>query len=162
LTYTLSKSENYFPQLFKGQYFPAPDDSRNQLKWLYHYHTKKYDFSFTYSGATGRPYLDLSELKNNVNRENLELTKFIKNLKDYHRVDLGVGYTLYPLGVKTRIGLSVFNVLNRVNASYQQFLFQLPGNPLPTGNPVNTILGSEVSQLERTWNLSVQFSFQDL
>jgi hypothetical protein len=162
LTYTLSKSENSFRNIFKGQYFPTPEDSRHQLKWVYTYTFGKIDASVTYSGATGRPYLDLSGLKNDFEREELDISRYLKNLKNYHRLDAGVGYTIYIGGVKTRCGLSVFNLMNRINTLNRQFLFQIPGVPGQPGNPVNTILGSEASQLERTWNFSLQFSLKDI
>ena len=43
--------------------------------------------------------------------------------------------------------------MNRVNVKYRQFVYQLP--PLQNQqNPVNTILGSDVAQLERTFNVN--------
>jgi hypothetical protein len=161
LTYTLSKSENSFKRIFNGQYFPSPEDSRHQLKWVYAYTLDNIDLSMTYSGATGRPYLDLSGLKDGFEREEIDLSDYIRNLKNYHRIDAGAGYTFHVKGVKSRVGISVFNLFNRVNTLNRQFLFQIPGMPGQPGNTSNTILGSEVAQLERTWNLSLQFSFQN-
>ncbi len=161
LTYTLSKSENSFKRIFDGQYFPSPEDSRHQLKWVHTYTLDNMDVSMTYSGATGRPYLDLSGLKDGFEREEINLNDYIRNLKHYHRIDAGAGYTFHIKGIKSRVGISVFNLLNRVNTLNRQFLFQIPGVPGQPGNTSNTILGSEVSQLERTWNLSLQFFLQN-
>lgn len=153
LTYTLSKSENRFTQLFKNQVFPASEDSRHQLKWVNTYSIGKFDISGTYIGATGRPYLDLSSIRTPLERENLVVENYVKNLPAYHRIDLGTYYRFKLSGYETKLGISVFNLTNRVNVKYRQFVYQIA--PL-TGqqNPVNTILGSDVVQLERTFNVS--------
>lgn len=161
LTYTLSKTENRFSRIFKNQYFPSSEDSRHQLKWVNTLTLKKIDFSASYIGATGRPYVDLSSVNTPADRNNIIISDYIKNLPAYHRLDLGVHYRFKLFETESRLGVSIFNVTNRTNIKYRQFVFQLPPSSGSTGqNPINTILGSDVSQLDRTINLSFNLSIK--
>ncbi|MBC7885878.1 MAG: TonB-dependent receptor, partial [Saprospiraceae bacterium] len=154
LNYTLSKSENRFREIFRNQYFPSAEDSRHQLKWINSYKYSRFEFSINYIASSGRPYLDLSALNNLVDRNNLIIGNYIKNLNDYHRIDAGVTYNLEIFHQKAKLGFSVFNLTNHTNVKYRQFVYQVPP-PAGSGlDPVNTILGSDVSQLDRTFNVS--------
>ncbi|MBL0025160.1 MAG: TonB-dependent receptor plug domain-containing protein [Saprospiraceae bacterium] len=159
-TYTLSKSENKFTELFINQYFPGSDDSRHQVKWVNTFSAGKFDFSVNYIGATGRPYLDLSSIKTPQERINLDINKYLKNLPAYHRIDVGAYYKLNFGSLKSRLGLSVFNLANRINVKYKQFVYQLPSGQNNQQGQINTILGSDVAQLERTINLSFNVTFR--
>lgn len=159
LAYTLSKTENKFKNLFKNQYFPASEDSRHQLKWVNTLSISKFDFSVNYIGATGRPYLDLSSIRTPQERINLDVDKYIKNLPSYHRIDIGAFFKFSLGGMESRIGASVFNLTNRVNVKYRQFVYQIPSQA-GQQNPVNTILGSDVAQLERTYNVSFHMTIK--
>ncbi len=159
LTYTLSKAENRFPEIFSNKYFPSSDDSRHQLKFFNAYSFKKVEFTLTYSGATGRPYLDLSNLDRMIDRRNLNLNKYIQKLDDYHRVDVSAAYKLNFKHWHTKIGFTVFNLFDRVNVKYRQFIYQLPPGQGSTSQQ-NTIVGTDVSQLERTYNLTFSFGWK--
>jgi hypothetical protein len=153
LTYTLSQAENRFEGIFRQQFFASPEDSRHQFKIFNTYTWQKFNFSINYSGATGRPYLDLSSLDNRVDRRNLDLDKYIKKLSNYHRVDFGIQYKIKLFAQDSKLGFSIFNVFDRANVKYLQFVHQLPAAP-GSQNPQNTVLGSEVTQLGRTYNVS--------
>nr|MBP9055376.1 TonB-dependent receptor [Saprospiraceae bacterium] len=159
LTYTLSKAENRFPEIFSNQYFPSSDDSRHQLKFFNAYSFKKVEFTLTYSGATGRPYLDLSNLDRMIDRRNLNLNKYIQKLSDYHRIDLSASYKMNFKHWYTQIGFTVFNLFDRVNVKYRQFIYQLPPGQ-GSNSQQNTIVGSDISQLERTYNLTFSFGWR--
>jgi ferric enterobactin receptor len=159
LNYTLSKSENRFKEIFNNQFFPSSEDSRHQLKWLNSYSYRDFNFSLHYISASGRPYLDLSALGNNMDRNNLDISKSIRNLPAYHRVDVGVTYQFNLFYNVSKIGFTVFNLFDRTNVKYKQFVFQLPPTQGSNNNLVNTILGSDVSQLDRTYNISLQINF---
>jgi ferric enterobactin receptor len=150
LTYTLSKADNRFKSIFGNQFFPSSEDSRHQIKWLNSYTWHKFVFSINYVAATGRPYLDLTGLDSRIERSKLKIDQYIKTLSHYHRVDIGINYPFRFFAQGCKIGVSVFNLMNRENVKYLQFIHQLPS---ASGNQ-NTILGSEVTQLERTFNLS--------
>lgn len=157
--YTLSKSENRYTNVFKNQYFPSQEDSRHQVKWVNTYSAGRFDFSANYIGATGRPYLDLSSIQILADRSDINLFNYLRNLPAYHRLDIGTFFKFRLGGMDSRAGVSVYNVFDRVNVKYRQFVFQLPNTPNNQG-PGKTILGSDVAQLGRTVNLSLNFTIK--
>lgn len=160
VTYTISKSENRFRAIFKNQFYPTPEDSRHQFKWINTLSIGKFDVSINYFGATGRPYLDLSDISNVQERENLNILNYIKNLSDYHRLDVGVSFKLQLFRQESQIGFSVFNLTNHTNVKYRQFVYEVSGVGL-NQPPRNSVLGSDVTQLDRTFNLSFSITFTD-
>lgn len=156
VSYSLSETENRFREIFRNQYFPSSEDSRHQLKWVNSVKAGKWDFSVNYITATGRPYLDLSGLNNTVDRSRIIITDYIRNLSPYHRLDAGIAYHLKISSMTCRLGIQVFNLTNHTNVRYRQFVFRLPG---PNNTANNTILGSDVVQLERTFNFGITLHF---
>jgi ferric enterobactin receptor len=155
ISYSLSKAENKFTEIFRNQYFPSSEDSRHQLKLVNTLRLGKWDFSANYITASGRPYIDLSSLTNTVDRSRIVITDYIKNLDAYHRLDAGLAFNFKWAGIKSKAGISIFNLTNHRNARYRQFVYRLPGiNNVPN----NTVLGSEVIQLERTFNFNFTIS----
>jgi hypothetical protein len=158
VTYTLSKTENRFKEIFGNQFFPSSDDTRHQLKWVNTVTLSHFEFSLNYVAASGRPYLDLSSLPDSADRTTLNINNYIKNLSAYHRIDIGTSYKFKLYQQQAKLTISVFNLLDRINVKYRQFVYQLPPPPNAGPNPVNTILGSDISQLNRTLNISFNVS----
>ncbi len=154
LTYTLSKTENRFPEIFQNQFFPASEDSRHQIKFAHMYAIKRWEISTQYVGATGRPYFDLTGLNTGVLRENLDVNQYISILPAYHRWDIGAAYKTVVRKQAIKIGFSIFNVFDRNNVKFRQFVFQLPPAP-GSNNAKQTVLGNDVEQLGRTLNISI-------
>ena len=159
INYTLSKAENRFKEIFQNQYFPSIEDSRHQFKWINIYRYKAMELSLNYVGATGRPYLDLSVIKTPLDRNELDISTYIKKIDNYHRLDFGFAYNFSWRKNDVKLGVSVFNITNHTNVKYRQFVFSLPSDNQPN-NPINTVLGSDVSQLDRTFNVSVGFTIK--
>ena len=163
VAYTLSKTTHSFEKINKGDPFPARDDRRHQFKWVNQLKYKQFDFSATYVFASGRPYTDLSNFTDAPqDRQDLEPTARLSYLASYQRVDIGATYN-FKLG-KTNglIGLSVFNLLNRKNVKYRQYVLSVR-DPENTGSgqsrPRNTVLGTELQMLDFTPNLSFSLRF---
>lgn len=154
LSYTLSKTDNRFSDIFQNQWFPAAEDSRHQFKISQAYTIQKWEFNAQYVGATGRPYLDLSGLNSRELRGNLTIVNYISSLPAYHRWDLGVAFKTKMRKQDVKLGFSVFNVLDRDNLKFRQFVYQLPPAP-GTLVPKQTVLGNDVEQLGRTFNVNV-------
>jgi ferric enterobactin receptor len=161
IAYTLSKSTNRFPDIRSGEPFPAGDDRRHQLKVVNQYRWGDWQFSANYVFANGRPYSDLAtwlRLRNDADRRDISFDERILRLDDYHRVDLAVNY-LVPLGkLQGNLGLSVFNLLNRDNVKYRQYIYAFPEGAI-NQQPRATVTGSEVELLNRTFNLSFRLDF---
>lgn len=160
LAYTLSKTTQSFPAVFRGADFAAPTDRRHQLKLIGQYHPGRWDFSATYIFASGHPYTDLSGfLSNTLSREDVNPQDRISYLEDYHRIDLAGSYHL-PLGrAEGEIGISLYNLLDRINVKYRQYIYSLPTNT-GTNLPIqNTVLGSELQMLGFTPNVRLRVTF---
>lgn len=158
ITYTLSKSTNQFPQINNNQPYPAPDDRRHQLKIVNLYDWKRWNFSGTYVFTSGRPYLDIS-LLDTRDRRTLPFGEFLATLEDYHRVDIGATYQFPIRQTKASIGVSVYNLFNRDNIKYRQFIYTVLETNDNMRLPRSQALGNDVELLDRTLNLSFKWTF---
>ena len=160
LAYTLSKSTQWFPIINNGEAFPSPEDRRHQLKWINQYRLKKWTFSITYVFSSGQPFTDLSVLVFQPEyRRFFSPSQRIRYLDNYHRVDLGINYTFPVFGAKGELGFSVFNVLDRQNVKYRQYIYAI--RPNPNGNANIRLIGTELQMLGITPNLSFKVAFGD-
>jgi ferric enterobactin receptor len=157
VAYTLSKTDHQFRAINQNQPYPSQDDRRHQLKWANVYQLENWDFSATYIFTSGRPYVDITRFEIAVDRRDVTIDEFINYLKDYHRVDIGVNYSFPLLRKKGTFHASVFNLLNRENIAYRQFIFSLPNNG--PNQPQNIALGNDLQLLERTINLGFSLTF---
>ncbi len=164
VAYTLSKSTQSFPQIFRNEPFPSPNDRRHQLKLNGQYTMGKFDFGASYIFASGRPYTDLSALNNQENdRTVLDPDSRLEYLEDYHRMDLYGNYSFSIKNTEAKIGLSLYNILDRENVKYRQFIYSFltpPDGSSPSNKlPVNTVAGTELEMLGFTPNISFQIKF---
>ncbi len=152
LQYSWSVSEQRYDQILNGQYFPSAQDSRHQLKSINGYRINNWDFNITYILATGRPYTDISLLDFPLSIEDAEFANFVRRLPDYQRIDASTAYSFFYKNIRCKTGVSVFNLLNRDNVRFRQFLFELPENTGSKG-----VLGTDIIQLGRTFNFHITF-----
>jgi len=127
IAYTLSQSLNSFPQVNGGAAFPADQDQTHEIKLVNSYSYKKWGFAATWVYATGKPYTQpvgvyTLELLNGAS------TSFIHvgdqnsfRLPDYHRLDMSATYNCMVNGIKTNVGISLFNVYDRKNVWYKTY-----------------------------------------
>jgi len=156
VAYTLSKSTEQFIGIKGNQAFPTQDDRRHQFKWINSYRKGSFTFSANYVFSSGKPYLSLPELKAGADRNTFTKTAF-KMLPSYQRIDLGIDYSFSIFHKKALIGLSCFNLANRNNVKYLQYIFAVP-NSTNAGAAANTIIGTETSMLGRTPILRFQIA----
>ena len=160
LSYTLSKSTVQFDRILRRTAFPTQDDRRHQLNLVGQYFIGDFTIGATAVYASGRPYTDLDKILSELNRDELRPQDRLSRLPAYIRGDLGVSYQVKLPSSTLDIGLSAFNVLNRKNVNYIQYLFSVPSNSndSPDRNE-NILLGTESNLLGRTLNLSLSYSF---
>ncbi len=161
IAYTLSKTTNSFKEIKRGTPYPSRDDRRHQLKWVNQYRYKKIDFSATYIYSSGKPYTDLSQFTESL-ADRRETDLLNSYLESYQRVDIGLNYRFTWGRMEGKIGLSVFNLWNRKNVKYRQFVLSVRDLE-NTGNgqsrPLNTVLGTELQMLDRTPNINMSLKF---
>lgn len=136
LSYTLGEARNRF-DVYTGSYYPANQDVTHEFKAVLMYKLKRWDFSATWIFATGRPYTAPSgaytiTLLDGTTQDFFTVTaKNGVRLPDYNRADISVNYKLL-LGNKGErkrrdigyIGFSIFNLYNRQNVWYKEFVIE--------------------------------------
>lgn len=159
LSYTLSQTTHSFPQIDSGNPFPSQDDRRHQIKLVNQYRYKKFDFAATYIFSSGRSYTDLSKIEGQKDRDKLSAAERLSHLKDYARLDISAGYNFKIGDSKARFGTSVFNVLDRRNVKYKQYVRSVPNEKEDGKRLVNQITGIEWLMLGITPNVSFSIDF---
>ena len=81
-------------------------------------------------------------------------------LDDYQRFDIGASVH-FKLGQNTNLSIegSIFNIFNRKNVKYRQFIFQLPYQLKSAPTSKELVVGTELQMLGITPNLNLKFSF---
>lgn len=161
VSYTLSKSTVKFDRILSRTSFPTQDDRRHQLNLVGQYFIGDFTIGATAVYASGRPYTDLNKILDEINsRDQLRPEERLSRLPAYIRGDLGISYSLKLPSSRLDIGLSAFNVLDRQNVNYIQYLFAVNSNSLdnPDRNE-DILLGAESNLLGRTFNLSLSYNF---
>ncbi len=155
LAYTLSKTEQRYEKIYNGDHFATDDDRRHQLKWINSYKFGDFLFGMDCIFASGRPYTDANKLGANGDIRNASPENGISTLPSYKRLDLSVAYNFNLLNQKSKLSFSIFNVLNTQNVKYiQNVNSEIQRNQVP----ISTVIGSEASLLNRTFNLSFTMS----
>jgi ferric enterobactin receptor len=136
ISYTLGEAKNHFDE-YSDSYYSANQDVTHEFKIVGLYKFRRWDFSATWIYATGRPYTAPSgaysiTLLDGTSKDFFTMTS--KNgvrLPDYHRLDLSATYKLLMgrRGDRKRrelgnISVSLFNVYNRKNVWYKQFIIE--------------------------------------
>ncbi len=154
IAYTLSKSTQSFRRILQGREFPSSLDRRHQLKWVNDYRIGNFSLSGNAVYSSGRPYTDIAILDPNLNRDELRPEDRIARLPDYARLDLGGRYHFELGPAKATVGISIYNLLNRQNVKYLQYIFSIPSTTIMNQERiVNTVIGTQSDLLPRTVNL---------
>lgn len=161
LSYTWSKTTHEFDKIYRGASFPAEDDRRHQLSWVNNYRWQDLSFSATYVLASGRPFFNLAQLRSPEDLRQINPSQLFDRLPAYHRLDLGVSYQFAWQWADCSLGLSVFNVTNRANVKYQQFVYSVPylQRDKDVQRDLNQVIGNTIGMLNRTLNFSFSVQF---
>ena len=154
ISYTYIDAENIFPLLNDGNPFPAPHIQKNEFKIFNNYEINGWNFSASFIYGSGQTFTEPSYKYNVELLDDSNLT-FIgvgpKNgslLPDYHRLDLSVHHIFNINEAKGDIGISIFNVYNRMNVWYYEYNF----DQMPYVRQKKTYLGMVP-------NISLKFTF---
>jgi len=159
LSYTLSKADNYFPDIFNNNQFPNENDRRHEMNWTNSLQLKQFVLSANYVYGSGKPYLDLEGLETLVDRESTNPESLYTQLDYYSRVDVGIAYNIPIKKSNATIGFSVLNLLDRENVKYRQQTFSIAFDGNDQNDNKNAVIGSESSLLSRTFNISLIYGW---
>jgi len=128
ISYTLSKTENTFPELNSGKAFPALQDQRHEVKTVATLNfAEDWLFSAIFVFATGKPYSSpvsqytLTLLDGSTYQYTHVGDKNAYRLPNYQRVDVSLAYQGTMANRTWKIGVSAFNLLNHKNVAYYQY-----------------------------------------
>ena len=156
LSYTLSKYEQQFKEIYHNNFFASENDRTHQLKWVNTFSTGNFTFGLNGIYVSGRPYTDIRNIGPNEDIRDLDPKKRLRRLKAYNRVDISGSYAFNIGKFKASLTASVFNLMNTKNVKYiQSVSTQVNANQ----NSQNIIVGNESELLNRTFNLGFQISF---
>jgi ferric enterobactin receptor len=128
ISYTLSKTENTFPELNGGKAFPALQDQHHEVKTVATLNfAEDWLLSAVFVFATGKPYSSpvsqytLTLLDGSTYQYTHVGDKNAYRLPNYQRVDVSLAYQGAMASRTWKIGLSAFNLLNHKNVAYYQY-----------------------------------------
>ncbi|MCU0471760.1 MAG: TonB-dependent receptor [Bacteroidales bacterium] len=138
ISYTLSKTLEYFPYFPTMEYIPAMHDQRHELKFAGLTRYKSLHLSVNYVFGSGFPDPD-------------QLPALIDYMQPYSRLDAALIYKLSKRRVHLDAGISVLNVLNRENIRYSNY------TRIPTNETTTISLYAEAVPLTPTIFLNIYF-----
>lgn len=153
VSYTLSRSEQQFKEVFQNAFFASENDRTHQLKWVNSLSTGSFTWGLNGVFVSGRPYTDISNVGQNVDLLELDPKKRLRRVRSYHRIDVSSCYVFDIGKYKASFTASVFNLLNTKNVQYIQSIITQDN----TGQ--NIIVGNESELLNRTFNIGLNVCF---
>ena len=129
ISYSYIDAENIFPLLNYGKPFPAPNTQKNEFKIFNNYEINGWNFSLNFIYGSGKAFTEPS-YNYNITLLDESVLNYIgvgpKNgslLPDYHRLDISVHHIFNIQKSKGDIGISIFNLYNKINTWYYEYNF---------------------------------------
>ena len=159
LAYTLSENTRQLKGVRGGQSFPSEDDRRHQIKSTNTYRLGRFEFTGNVVYSSGKPYLDLTRIDAQTDRMSFARGDFLQRLPSYQRFDLGISYHFNLWQKSASVGASCFNIFDRDNVKYLQYIYNIPSTGSNNTPPIRNVVGTQAGLLPRTYNLSFQLDF---
>ncbi len=138
ISYTLSKTVEYFPYFPAQEYVPALHDQRHELKLAGLMKFKSFHFSVNYVFGSGFPDPD-------------QLPDLLDYMQPYSRLDAALIYQLSKRKIHMDAGVSVLNILNTENIRYSNY------TRIPTDETTSISLYAEAVPFTPTIFLNIYF-----
>lgn len=130
--YSLSQVIHYFEDLNEDNPFPGDQDHRHQVNLVASYEIQNWEFSATWTCASGKPYSTPVGIDSFIDVEGdrifelryTEINNF--RLPAYHRLDANFAYR-FPVAriARGKVGMSLFNLYNRANIRDRNYAIEL-------------------------------------
>jgi outer membrane cobalamin receptor len=127
-SYTLAKVDYTISAFNDGGPYPADQDRRHEVKLVGNYKLGKWNFAATWVYASGSPYTAPEtqyaiDLLDGQSRSYIHVgDKNSYRLPAYHRLDVSLSRQFQTHSLLFDLGLSVFNVYNRANVWFREYL----------------------------------------
>ncbi|HMQ06843.1 MAG TPA: TonB-dependent receptor [Saprospiraceae bacterium] len=155
--YTLSKTMTSFEDVFRGEFFPSPNDRRHQLKMVNTLNLGPITLSSNVVYQSGMPFTSLEMIRENTTRNTIDIDNMIGRLPYYFRADISLQYDLKWNKSGMYCRLSLYNLTNRENIRNLQQTYFIP---FQNNNAVNDVLlGFNAPLISRMVNISSGFYF---
>lgn len=123
LSYSLGQSNNNFWYLNNNNPYPSNQDQRHEINWVNSLKIKNWELSSTFVYGSGRPYT-APVLQGDTLAYYDDTSLNTLRLPTYVRLDLSAKYS-FPIGkTKCEAGITLFNVLDRINVKSRRFTEQ--------------------------------------
>jgi hypothetical protein len=138
ISYTLSRTEEYFPYFPTDDYLPAMQDQKHEIKLAGLAKIRSFHFSANYVYGSGLPDPD-------------KLPDIVDYVNPYSRLDGAIIYKLSIRKLHLDAGISVMNVLNTENIKYSNL------TRIPTENTTTVSIYAEAVPRTTTLFLNIYF-----
>ncbi len=152
ISYTWSKSQSQYDELFGGDLFPSVDDRRHQISWTQLIDAGQWQFSAVTNWASGNPFLPLPDPSRERNRQLRSVEEF-ERLPAYLRIDLNADYQFQLGDTPAFAGISLINLTDHANVAYRQQTLSLENMDKRLS------LSNELLLQGFNWNVSFGLSF---
>lgn len=124
MSYTLSKSDRIFDEIYDGKPFPSKYDRRHNLNLVLQYElNRKWYLSAIFTYATGQSVtlpVGRYMIGENIINQYVEYNSF--RMPDYHRFDVSLTHSFnLKYGKEHELIFSIYNVYNRLNPFFMYF-----------------------------------------
>jgi hypothetical protein len=122
LSYSYSENNYKFKNLNSGNEFPNNSDIRHAINFACAYNYNNFKVSAGINWKSGKPYTEPNS--DNPSTENVinYTSPNSSNLNDYFRADISANYSFKIYNTNAEIGLSIWNVLDKVNTINTYFI----------------------------------------
>ncbi len=160
IAYSLGKVEHQYEGLNRGKAFAAEEDQRHELKFINMLRLGKWDLSLTWIYGSGKAFTNLSNQFRD-NDINSPQDNFIQEerLPAYHRIDLGATYNFNLGPFDGEAGGSIYNLIDRTNVKYRQFLYTFEESRSVAGRTITRVIGDDAQLLGFTPNVFLNIRF---
>ncbi|WNJ15937.1 carboxypeptidase-like regulatory domain-containing protein [Pontibacter sp. G13] len=157
VSYTLAKTMYRFEEINNGSEFAANHDRRHTLKLVNMYRLNQWSFTATWMFNSGAPFTNIGSVEGGAIPQITFGPKNAENLPLYHRLDLSSSYEFqFREKWNGQVGLSIFNLYNRMNISDVRFMVA-PGADPEAKNPPIVQLNKRLMGISPNVFLNLEF-----
>jgi len=151
VSYTFSRSEDRFEDLFNYQPIPDQNNREHQVNLFSAYKMGDWTLSATYVYGSGLYTLNRVAIAEDLERNQVQPNTLFKQLPAYRRFDINGSYEWQLKKGSLYFDLGIYNLMNIDNVNAELYIYSL-------NQDGKTALGaSQISLLGRIWTVGVRY-----